>query len=49
MFDYFRNCSNNAVKFAVKIIRLKVYMIFSQSDNLLILSFKGMIAFQSQT
>ena len=26
MFDYFRNYSSNAIKFAVKIVRLKFYM-----------------------
>ena len=30
MFDYFRNSSSNPL-FAVKIVRLKVYVIFSQS------------------
>ena len=34
MFDYFRNCSSNAIKFAVHIVRLKVYKIFFQSDDL---------------
>ena len=36
MFDYFRNCSSNPhdMKFAAKTDRLKVYIIFTRSNDL---------------
>ena len=34
MFDYFRTVQAIPIKFAVKIIQLKIYIIFPQSDDL---------------
>ena len=34
MFDYFRQFQALPITFAVEIVRLKVYVIFSQSDDL---------------